>query len=122
MMSLTSREIEKLKAIGYKVSRVSQRGIYSVSGYNVLSDGFFKTEIEAWDHCKVHSQSVEGSKATMAAKLQWLTLAGGGYRSVEIWWEEQADFTGWFAWVTSELVGSGPSPEIAVDVLYCLVP
>jgi predicted NUDIX family NTP pyrophosphohydrolase len=71
---MTPREVEKLRAIGYRVERNGVLNLLVVSGPGALF--LEKTEEGGWETCKAHAQSPEGRKATMAAKVDWL-LANG---------------------------------------------
>lgn len=77
-MTLTARDIEKLKAIGYEV-RLQD-------GYGLLLCGIpvhhFRADREenAWLYAKQHAQSPDGMKTTMASKLDMLIAYGYSLR------------------------------------------
>lgn len=130
-MTVSDRDIEKLKAIGYQVKELDitaldpidgKRGIVgSTLGVSFNGETVFQpdqwckslTEHGAWKKAYLHSAKTV--KATMADKVRWL-------KNVDLWMEVDGRFA----------ISHGPSnrgafsikdsPEAAVDALFWAVP
>lgn len=111
-MSVSSRDMEKLKAIGYTANRTGT-GKFVVSrqwgepGGEYLG-GRFDTEEIAFRAAQIHSQT-DGLKATMADKVRLLS-------SVQVYTLVIASGK-WFA-TRNDTEGEGDTPEVAVDTLF----
>lgn len=73
-MDVTTRDIEKLKGLGYRVGHREGSGWWASA--RVIISAQHEKEADAWAACKAHAQSPEGMKVTMADKIDWL-LANG---------------------------------------------
>lgn len=119
----SSRDIGKLKAIGYTVYRnhAGSYNWYPVGSQEGLAAP--PTEGEAWKFSKAHAQSPEGMKATMADKVRWLNVEFGktGHIGAVVIAGPYGD--GHFA-ASHQLSGQheADSPEAAVDALFWKVP
>lgn len=137
-MIVTSRDIEKLEAIGYHVDdeplgdgdrvAIADRG-YQGMPATIFANGEDNVA-EAWAACKAHSQSPEGMVATMADKVRFIEgikdRAGfpsgvfvypyqNGHRAEHVP-SPHSTMSG------SGYMGEGESPEVAVHALWEKVP
>lgn len=114
-MTISSRDIEKLKAIGY-VER--DDGWLQNNGLPGETREWSPGIKDRWGQAKAHAQSPEGMKATMADKVRWLLQHG------------RLDLTdvsiSLYPWGTLRKhisIGADPKmPEAAVDALFWRVP
>jgi hypothetical protein len=130
-MTVTQRDIEKLKAIGYTVVAVSDepnsgQTLYQVRrrGLNYSGWGGQVSEDAGWAACKVDAQSPWGAIATMTDKIRWLCRQVGprGSAVVSII-SVFGDDAKWNAALDQPAIdGTSDSPASAVDVLFWRVP
>lgn len=118
-MTVSERDIEKMRDIGYHVDEehlgdgdkvaIADRGYHGMPA-TIMANGDDDVA-DAWASCKAHAQSPEGMKATMADKVRWLH---------ERWNYaiESSRHHGRFRFGD----GEGDSPESAVDALFWKVP
>lgn len=123
-MTVSPRDIEKLKAIGYDMwVRQEERIVY----------GYYKKDLvevnpdppigpELWDWAKADAQSPEGMKITMADKVRLFAEIDDVDPEVHL----APSSLGWTARITCDgevmFVADGETPEAAMDALFWSVP